>query len=1044
MKTFVRSLTAGVFLLLLGLSTSNAQEVTFSAGPTITPGSGAANGGFAWGDVNGDGNLDVFIPSNNIMLNSITTFAPAASTMTAKIPFNANGIGGLLADFNGDGVLDLFSTNGGSPSGGLLYDSAGVFIPATGTGDLATAGVTGEVFQGAAAAPIDHSNYLSVCWPGTFTNIASNNPASPAGAMWLLKGGSNGFTDIAKGAAAGNLGIDTSLSYESWDVRFFDANNDGYLDLLMPSFRNGISKVDTGSSGARKGCVLFLNDKTGKFYVPTAATLGRTIYSLGAGGVVSTTADTGIVVDDTVRHLAAIGEQWGDLNNDGIEDLILNGLNANDNPDGTGNYVADVILYGKGDGTFTYKWDKVHLVASNGLVQNTAQRAIDIGDYNNDGLPDILTSQTFTPQHLYKNNGDGTFTDVATTDGLTGGPGTQRAAQFVDYNNDGFLDVFLYTGGSAYLQKNGGNTNNWIAFKPIGSGHNMSAIGAKFTVWNGGKQQVRVIKAEGGSAGEGGELRANFGLGTTAKTDSVAVQWPDGTNQTFVLKGGVNRYYTIKEGEVVPALPALLSPASGVTNQPGTLKLTWTKAAGALGYQLQVSTDPTFADRTKLAINDSTKLNAPNDTSETVNVGLATSFFWRVLAYNTYLTSAYTSGYQFTTFMSAPALIPKLLSPALNAMNQSAVIKLVCSKTADASTYHWQVSTSLQFPTEGGLAVDDTTTDTTNVVGPLRSGTQYYWRVQGINPLGLSKFPDPAWFVVMTAPVTPALAYPANNAQYVRADTLVLSWTPVAADTGYLCQISTSPSFSSLVGANDTTRTASFMATSLQNLTKYFWRVAAYNPGGTSAFSATDSFTTVVAIPATPTLVSPRSTTGVGRPPTFVWNSAVRAEKYELQVATDNAFSAIVKDVTIPDTTIQISDTLKASTVYYWRVSAIDTGGPSPYSAVAHFTTGVTGVQELGGVPKAFALFQNYPNPFNPSTVIRYDVPKSAFVTVTIYDALGRVVANLVNEMQSPNRYSVEWNPSGLSSGIYFCRVQAQSQDGSGNFTSVKKLLYMK
>ena len=126
--------------------------------------------------------------------------------------------------------------------------------------------------------------------------------------MWLMKGGPSGFTSIGKGATAGNLAIDTSLSFESWDVRFIDANNDGYVDLLMPSFRCGFARIDTGVSGARKGCVLFLNDKNGKFYIPTAATLGRTLYSVGASGA-STTVDTGIVVDDTVRHFSAIGEQ---------------------------------------------------------------------------------------------------------------------------------------------------------------------------------------------------------------------------------------------------------------------------------------------------------------------------------------------------------------------------------------------------------------------------------------------------------------------------------------------------------------------------------------------------------------------------------------------------------------------------------------------------------------------------------------------------------------------------------------------------------------
>jgi hypothetical protein len=106
---------------------------------------------------------------------------------------------------------------------------------------------------------------------------------------------------------------------------------------------------------------------------------------------------------------------------------------------------------------------------------------------------------------------------------------------------------------------------------------------------------------------------------------------------------------------------------------------------------------------------------------------------------------------------------------------------------------------------------------------------------------------------------------------------------------------------------------------------------------------------------------------------------------------------------------------------------------------------GVTGVQEAAsGIPTEFALEQNYPNPFNPSTTIRYDIPKIAHVSVGIYDVLGRMVARLVDGVQSPSKYAVQWSPAGLSSGTYFCRIDAQSQDGSGSFKSVTKILYMK
>jgi hypothetical protein len=97
-----------------------------------------------------------------------------------------------------------------------------------------------------------------------------------------------------------------------------------------------------------------------------------------------------------------------------------------------------------------------------------------------------------------------------------------------------------------------------------------------------------------------------------------------------------------------------------------------------------------------------------------------------------------------------------------------------------------------------------------------------------------------------------------------------------------------------------------------------------------------------------------------------------------------------------------------------------------------------------GTVPTEYALSQNYPNPFNPSTTISYDIPKSSQVSVKIYDMLGRLVATLVDGVQSPSGYRVEWNPSGLSSGVYFYRIQAQSLDGSGDFVAVKKLVFMK
>jgi len=1060
MKRFVQLITAGIALLILGTSGLLAQEATFSPGPAVTPPAGAANGGFAWGDVNGDGNLDVFIPSTSIMINSVATFAPAVSTMTANLPLNTNDVGGLLADFNGDGVLDLFTTNGGTPASGLYYNTAGVFTQATGTGDLASAGNAGSVFFGAAAAPIDHSNYLSVAWSGTFTNVGSNNPAPPGGGIWLLKGGASGFTDIGKGATAGNYGIDTSFSYESWDVRFFDANNDGYLDLLVPSFRDGFARIDTGTSGARKGCVMFLNDGTGKFIVPTAATLSRTIYSVGAGSVVSTTADTGIIVDDTVRHLTAIGEQWGDLNNDGIEDLVLNGLNLTDNITGNGTYASDVILYGKGDGTFTYKWDGVHVVANNGLVQATNQRAIDIGDYNNDGWADIYTSGTFASQHLYKNNGDGTFTDNAALDGLTAGG--QRAGQFVDYNNDGFLDVYMYTGGNSVLQKNNTNTNHWIGFTPVGAGHNLSAIGAKFTVYTGATKQIRVIKAEGGSAGMGGELRANFGLGAATAIDSVSVLWPDGVKQSWTgtqlgANGAVtvtNKYWTIVEGSNVPAQPVKIRPsfvASVDTSLSNTDTLSWNSAAagstGALTYEAQVATNLAFSTIVK----DVTGLSA---TSTIVRLGYSTKYYWRVREFQAGFTGAWSAADSFHTKYLVDTVTPNKDYPTHNQLGLPLKPTLKVSYVATASSYHFQVDTANRFTTN--LVLNDSTTavDTFyTFTTALKPNVKYYWRVRGWNLAGSSSFSPVDSFTIMYVPAAPVLAYPIHDAPNIPTN-LTFSWSRVApagqttpGDSNYVVQFWTYSGTGTQLLTSDTTKhDSSLVVTGLQNRAKYYWKVMTFNQGGASAFTAVDSFTTATEVPVAPVLVSPKSTTGENMRTKFVWLSTANSTSYHLQVSTSSLFASVLVDIKLVDTSVVIDDTLAAQTRYYWHVSAVNAGGEGAFSGPSTFVTGaVVGVfAETSDAPKVFALNQNYPNPFNPSTTISYDIPKPAYVNVEIYDVLGRRVTSLVDGVQSQNHYKVQWNASSVSSGMYFLRIHARSTDGSGDFNAVKKLMLMK
>ena len=83
-------------------------------------------------------------------------------------------------------------------------------------------------------------------------------------------------------------------------------------------------------------------------------------------------------------------------------------------------------------------------------------------------------------------------------------------------------------------------------------------------------------------------------------------------------------------------------------------------------------------------------------------------------------------------------------------------------------------------------------------------------------------------------------------------------------------------------------------------------------------------------------------------------------------------------------------------------------------------------------------LSQNYPNPFNPTTTINYSIPKEGNVRLTIYSAIGKKEATIVNEYKPAGNYSVQFNGSNLASGIYLYRLE------SGNYSAAKKFILMK
>lgn len=112
-------------------------------------------------------------------------------------------------------------------------------------------------------------------------------------------------------------------------------------------------------------------------------------------------------------------------------------------------------------------------------------------------------------------------------------------------------------------------------------------------------------------------------------------------------------------------------------------------------------------------------------------------------------------------------------------------------------------------------------------------------------------------------------------------------------------------------------------------------------------------------------------------------------------------------------------------------------GSSSDFATAMYSVT--TGIQSISGeIPSEFRLFDNYPNPFNPVTKIKFDLPKSSFTTLIIYDITGKTVAIPVNSSMPAGSYLIEFSGSEFSSGVYFYRLKTEG------YTETKKMMLVK
>ncbi len=424
---------------------------------------GGQGGGLSFCDFNKDGFDDLSMCStSNIPVGVFKNTGTAFQTFSippANNLLKSNCI--VWADYDNDGYEDLLITSWGGVSRLYHNNSNASFTEVT---QIAGLSLDSAYATGAYWADYDNDGYLDL-----YLNIyrVLGSPTKP---NILYHNNKNGtFTNVTATAGVGALSTFPFVS------TFIDYNNDGWPDIYVISDRE-------------HACIMYKNNGNGTFTDVSAQT------------------GTNIVGSN-------MGVALGDYNNDGYLDIyVCNGEQGN------------FMLKNNGNGTFT------NVTQQLGLGVYRICWGCNFFDYDNDGYQDLFVCPSNgAPDHpcfLFRNNGNGTFTRK-TGIGLDAQHYSYGSA-IGDFNNDGYPDIaVLNYYDNMNLYKNSGGTNKWLKIKLQGNVSNRDAIGSIVEVWRNGSKFIQSLVC-GQSYLSQNSNTLIFGLGTSNQADSVIVRWPSG------------------------------------------------------------------------------------------------------------------------------------------------------------------------------------------------------------------------------------------------------------------------------------------------------------------------------------------------------------------------------------------------------------------------------------------------------------------------------------------------------------------------------------
>ena len=480
-------------------------------------------------------------------------------------------VGATFADYDNDGWPDLFVTS--TRGGNVLFHNRG-----NGTFEDVTA-KAGLKHVGHSQTPVffDYDNdgdldlYVTntAKWTTDVFDFSGGNyegkadlksvMTSPKESNILYRNNGDGtFTDVTERAG---------LRGRGWagDVAVFDYDEDGFLDLFVPSmFGRG---------------QLYRNSGHGTFTDVTAQTLGRT--SFGAIGTKVFDYDGDGRLDLYVVDMHS--DMWIDARSVEVARQVQNhrflspeGPQVNETAPGFAESQKEMFAKEGEDYDQLLFGNTLYRNLGQGKFTETAIPAgmetfwpwgIATGDYDNDGHEDVFITSGmgfpyfYWPNALMMNNGDGTFRDRASALGVEPPNGgiyqdqtigghsatrSSRSAAVADFDGDGRLEIVTNNfNDRPYFLANGFPKRNYVAFKLTGTKSNRDAIGAVVRLWAGKTVMVRQVNPAGGYLSQSSRV-LHFGLGDQNKVDRIEIRWPRGIVQT-VENPAINTLHQIRE-----------------------------------------------------------------------------------------------------------------------------------------------------------------------------------------------------------------------------------------------------------------------------------------------------------------------------------------------------------------------------------------------------------------------------------------------------------------------------------------------------------------